>query len=59
MPKRRFCAALQRYAPSILMLAVFETVGVALWLAKGNLFYLGNFSYIGASIARGLFLFER
>ena len=59
MPKRRFCAALQRYAPSILMLAVFETVGVALWLAKGNLFYLGNFSYIGASIALGLFLFER
>ena len=59
MPKRRFCAALQRYAPSILMLAVFATVGAALWLAKGNLFYLGNFSYIGASIALGLFLFER
>ena len=59
MPKRRFCAALQRDVPSILMLAVFATVGVALWLAKGNLFYLGNFSYIGASIALGLFLFER
>ena len=41
------------------MLAVFETVAVALWRAKGDLFYLLNFSYIGISIAAGLFLYIR
>ena len=38
------------------MLVVFETVAVSLWLAKDNIFYLFNFSYIGISIALGLFL---
>ena len=37
----------------------FETVAVTLWLTKDNLFYLFNFSYIGTSIAFGLFLFSR
>ena len=32
------------------MFAVFETVAIALWLYKDNLFYLFNFSYIGFSI---------
>ena len=41
------------------MLAVFETVAVALWRTKGDLFYLLNFSYIGISIAAGLFLYIR
>ena len=41
------------------MLAVFEIVAVVLWLTKDNLFYLFNFSYIGISIALGLFLFQR
>ncbi len=40
-------------------LAVFECVAVTLWLTLGNLFYLFNFSYIGASIALGLFLMGR
>ena len=40
------------------MLAVFEIVAVVLWLTKDNLFYLFNFSYIGISIALGLFLFQ-
>jgi polyferredoxin len=40
-------------------LAVFEVVAIALWLAKDNLFYLVNFSYIGASVALGIGLFMR
>jgi polyferredoxin len=41
------------------MLVIFETVAITLWLTKDNLFYLFNFSYIGLSIAFGLFLFIR
>lgn len=39
------------------MLLIFETVAVTLWLAKDNIFYLFNFSYIGISISLGIFLF--
>lgn len=45
--------------PSILILLVFESVAIALWLAKDNLFYLFNFGYIGISIAIGLFLYAK
>ena len=38
------------------MFVLFVTVAVALWLFKNNLFYLFNFSYIGASISLGIFL---
>ena len=41
------------------MLAIFETVAVTLWLTKDNIFYLFNFSYIGCSIALGMFLYIR
>ena len=41
----------------VLLLAVFETVAVVLWLTKDNLFYLFNFSYIGICIATGLALY--
>lgn len=41
------------------MLAVFESVAVVLWLAKDNMFYFWNFSYIGLSISLGLLLFIR
>lgn len=41
------------------MLAVFETIAVTLWLTKDNIFYLFNFSYIGGSIALGLFLYVK
>jgi len=51
--------ALRKYWVPVFMLAVFEAVAVALWLAKDNLFYLFNFSYIGGSIALGVFLFIR
>ena len=39
------------------MLVTFETIAVTLWLAKDNLFYLLNFSYIGISIFIGQMLF--
>ena len=50
---------MRKYAVPLMMLAVFEAVAVALWLAKGNIFYLFNFSYIGVSIALGTALFIR
>lgn len=43
--------------PAIMWL-IFETIAVTLWLTKQNVFYLVNFSYIGTSIAIGLFLFQ-
>jgi len=48
---------LKKYAGSLLMLAVFETIAVTLWLTMDNLFYLFNFSYIGGAIALGLALY--
>ena len=48
---------MKKYAPPVIMLAVFETIAITLWLTKGNIFYLINFSYIGGSIALGMFLF--
>ena len=48
---------MKKYLPPILMLLIFETVAVTLWLTKNNLFYLFNFSYIGISISLGTFLF--
>lgn len=50
---------MKKYILPAMLLAIFETVAVALWLAKGNLFYLLNFSYVGVSIALGLFLYLR
>ena len=50
---------MKKYLPSVLLWAVFEAVAVTLWLTKDNLFYLFNFSYIGLSLALGMFLFAR
>ena len=47
---------MRKYTLPILFWLVFETVAVTLWLTKGNLFYLFNFTYIGTSIAIGLAL---
>ncbi|MBQ8149079.1 MAG: 4Fe-4S binding protein [Clostridia bacterium] len=49
----------KKYLPSLLIFAVFESVAVTLWLAKDNLFYLFNFTYIGGFIALGLALYAR
>ena len=50
---------MKKYRIPILMFLLFETVAIALWLTKDNVFYLFNFSYIGLSISLGLFLFIR
>ncbi|MGI5064667.1 4Fe-4S binding protein [Treponema putidum] len=39
-----------------IMFFTFEIIAVTLWLAKDNIFYLINFSYIGISISLGLLL---
>ena len=49
----------RKYILPVIMLAIFETVAVTLWLTKDNPFYLFNFSYIGISISLGVFLFIR
>ena len=48
---------LSQYVPSALLFLLFEAVAVTLWLTKGNLFYLLNFSYIGACLGLGTALF--
>lgn len=48
---------MKKYLLPIAMLSIFEIVAITLWLTKGNLFYLFNFSYIGIAIALGIFLF--
>lgn len=50
---------MKKYAAPLLMLAVFETVAAALWLALDNVFYLLNFSYIGCALALGLTLYVK
>ena len=47
------------YVSPLILLLVFEAVAVTLWLTKGNLFYLFNFTYIGLSISLSVFLFIR
>ena len=51
--------SMKKYIMPIIMLSIFETIAITLWLTKGNIFYLFNFSYIGCSIALGMFLFIR
>ena len=48
---------LRKYIASLLLFLLFETVAITLWKAKGNLFYLLNFSYIGGCLALGAALF--
>lgn len=50
---------MKKYLMPVILLAVFETVAITLWLTKDSLFYLFNFSYIGISIALGLYLYIR
>ena len=48
---------LRKYIASFLLFLLFETVAITLGKAKGNLFYLLNFSYIGGCLALGTALF--
>lgn len=50
---------MRKYWLPISILAIFEAVAITLWQTMDNLFYLFNFSYIGCSIALGLFLYIR
>lgn len=43
----------RKYIPSLLLFLLFELVAITLWIAKYNIFYLLNFSYIGGCIALG------
>ena len=47
----------KKYLAPVILLIIFEAVAVTLWLTKDNLFYLFNFSYIGAAVSLGVFLF--
>ena len=50
---------MKKYCLPAVMLAIFETIAITLWLTKDNLFYLFNFSYIGIAVSLGIFLFIR
>ncbi len=50
---------MKKYLLPLIMLTIFETIAVTLWLTQKNLFYLFNFSYIGISISLGIFLYIR
>ena len=43
----------------ILIFIIFESIAIILTLAKHNLFYLFNFSYIGICLSVGLYLFQK
>ncbi len=45
--------------PTLIIWAIFETVAITLWQTKHNIFYLFNFTYIGSSVALGLYLMIR
>lgn len=47
---------IRKYSVSIIMFLVFEIVAITLWLIKGKLFFLLNFSYIGISVSLGIAL---
>lgn len=49
---------LKKFMLPIMMWMIFEIVAITLWLTMQNIFYLFNFSYIGASIAIGFLLFQ-
>ncbi|MBQ3379747.1 MAG: 4Fe-4S binding protein [Clostridia bacterium] len=50
---------MKKYLPSIIVLCIFEAVAVILWLARDNIFYLFNFTYIGGCIAAGIAMFAK
>jgi hypothetical protein len=43
-------------APLVIFIT-FWTLAVILWQAKGNLFYLSNFGYIGTAVGVGIGLY--
>lgn len=49
----------KKYLFPAMFFTIFEVVAITLWQTKDNVFYLFNFSYIGAAITLGLILFQR
>ena len=49
---------LKKFMLPVMMWLIFEIIAITLWLTMQNIFYLFNFSYIGASIAIGFLLFQ-
>lgn len=49
----------KKYLFPAMFFIIFEVVAITLWQTKDNIFYLFNFSYIGAAITLGLILFQR
>ena len=49
---------LRSFVHPLIILIVFESVAVSLWLTRNNLFYLFNFTYIGSAVALGILLFN-
>lgn len=49
---------LRRFIYPLIIVIVFESVAVSLWLTRNNLFYLFNFTYIGSAVALGILLFN-
>lgn len=47
----------KKYAAPFIMLAIFETVAITLWLTMDNIFYFFNFTYIGGCLAFGMTLY--
>lgn len=47
---------LKKWMLPLILFLTFEITAVTLWLTKDNIFYLMNFSYIGASVSLGVFL---
>jgi hypothetical protein len=43
----------------VVFLSIFLAVAITLWLTQNNVFYLLNFSYIGLSVAIGLFFLQK
>lgn len=50
---------IKRYIWPFIIWLAFESIAITLWLTADNLFYLLNFTYIGISIAFGLFLLTK
>ena len=48
---------MKKYLPLLGFFAIFEAVAITLWLVLDNIFYLFNFTYIGAALSIGIFFY--
>ncbi|HHT97605.1 MAG TPA: 4Fe-4S dicluster domain-containing protein [Clostridiales bacterium] len=50
---------MKKYIIPLLMLIIFESIAITLYITTKNIFYLFNFSYIGICLSFGIFLYIR